>query len=122
MVFLTNSLTEYAPFSVSSSLRKVDSSSDLSSDEEEQQAQKFKLIHSPSSEPLLINGNISANNNLIHSTTLEPERWKALIAFSYVLLVSWLTAFTMVIVHDRVPDMEKYPPLPDLLLGKSVID
>jgi len=47
-----------------------------------------------------------------------PFRWKALIAFLYVLLVSWLTAFTMVIVHDRVPDMEKYPPLPDLLLGK----
>ncbi len=38
-------------------------------------------------------------------------------AFCYVLVVSWLTAFTMVIVHDRVPDMEKYPPLPDLLLG-----
>jgi len=48
-----------------------------------------------------------------------PERWKALLAFVYALAVSWVTAFVMVIVHDRVPDMEKYPPLPDILLGKS---
>ena len=47
---------------------------------------------------------------------IPPERWKTILAFSYVLLVSWLTAFVMVIVHDRVPDMEKYPPLPDILL------
>jgi len=47
---------------------------------------------------------------------LRPERWKAVLAFLYVLLVSWITAFVMVIVHDRVPDMETYPPLPDILL------
>ena len=49
---------------------------------------------------------------------LRPERWKTVLAFLYVLLVSWITAFVMVIVHDRVPDMERYPPLPDLLLGE----
>ena len=49
---------------------------------------------------------------------LRPERWKTILAFLYVLLVSWVTAFVMVIVHDRVPDMERYPPLPDLLLGE----
>ena len=31
-----------------------------------------------------------------------PERWKALLAFFYALAVSWVTAFVMVIVHDRV--------------------
>ena len=47
---------------------------------------------------------------------IPKERWKTILAFLYVLLVSWWTAFVMVVVHDRVPDMEKYPPLPDILL------
>ena len=49
-------------------------------------------------------------------TEIPKERWKTILAFLYVLLVSWWTAFVMVVVHDRVPDMEKYPPLPDILL------
>eukprot|EP00095_Tigriopus_kingsejongensis_P000383 maker-scaffold754_size102093-snap-gene-0.12 protein:Tk00383 transcript:maker-scaffold754_size102093-snap-gene-0.12-mRNA-1 annotation:"hypothetical protein SINV_06456" len=51
-----------------------------------------------------------------YTFNLQPERWKTLMAFLYGLCVSWLSAFVMVIVHDRVPDMEKYPPLPDILL------
>ena len=56
------------------------------------------------------------HNPKMKQTPLKPERWKTLLAFLYVLLVSWVTAFVMVIVHDRVPDMEKYPPLPDIIL------
>ncbi len=58
------------------------------------------------------------NNQALKLPPLDfkPERWKTLLAFLYVLLVSWVTAFVMVIVHDRVPDMEKYPPLPDIIL------
>ncbi|TRY81110.1 hypothetical protein TCAL_07798 [Tigriopus californicus] len=51
-----------------------------------------------------------------YALNLPPDRLKTLMAFLYGLCVSWLSAFVMVIVHDRVPDMERYPPLPDILL------
>ncbi|CAJ0575798.1 unnamed protein product, partial [Mesorhabditis spiculigera] len=38
------------------------------------------------------------------------------IAFIYCLGSLLITAFVMVIVHDRVPDMKTYPPLPDIVL------
>ncbi|GMT04369.1 hypothetical protein PENTCL1PPCAC_26543 [Pristionchus entomophagus] len=41
---------------------------------------------------------------------------KLAIAFSYCLLSLLITAFVMVLVHDRVPDMKMYPPLPDIVL------
>ncbi|GFO38820.1 sphingomyelin synthase-related protein 1-like [Plakobranchus ocellatus] len=44
------------------------------------------------------------------------ELWKTVLSFIYVFAVFMLTAFVMVVVHDRVPEMEKYPPLPDLFL------
>lgn len=47
---------------------------------------------------------------------LPPEKMKAFLSFLYVVGVTWITAFVMVIVHDRVPDMKKYPPLPDIFL------
>ncbi|XP_055339666.1 sphingomyelin synthase-related protein 1-like [Paramacrobiotus metropolitanus] len=47
---------------------------------------------------------------------LKPEIGKAVLAFAYFLIVTVVTSFVMVIVHDRVPDMEKYPPLPDFVL------
>ena len=46
-----------------------------------------------------------------------PEYFKLFVSFVYLLFATLLTAFTMVIVHDRVPDMKKYPPLPDLFLN-----
>ena len=59
-------------------------------------------------------GGHSAKSNIASNPL--PERWKLCIAVVYGLFVSWLTAVTMTIVHDRVPDMAKYPPLPDIIL------
>ncbi|KAI5636401.1 hypothetical protein NE865_10904 [Phthorimaea operculella] len=52
----------------------------------------------------------------VKASKLKPEVWKTAIAMGYVFLVTWVTAVVMVIVHDKVPDMKKYPPLPDLFL------
>ncbi|KHJ95940.1 hypothetical protein OESDEN_04107 [Oesophagostomum dentatum] len=41
---------------------------------------------------------------------------KLFIAFLYCLSSLLITAFVMVLVHDRVPDMKTYPPLPDIVL------
>lgn len=50
------------------------------------------------------------------ASKLSPEIGKAFLSFCYVVVVTWITAFVMVIVHDRVPDMKRYPPLPDIFL------
>ena len=42
--------------------------------------------------------------------------WRTLLSFLYAFLVFCVTAFVMTVVHDRVPDMKKYPPLPDIVL------
>ena len=47
---------------------------------------------------------------------LPPEYIKLMLSYIYMFSVFWLTAFVMAVVHDRVPDMKKYPPLPDIVL------
>ena len=44
------------------------------------------------------------------------ETRKTLVAVAYFALICLTKAFVQTIVHDRVPDMRKYPPLPDLIL------
>jgi len=50
------------------------------------------------------------------SKDLKVDYRKMFAAMIYAQVVLWLTSYTMVVVHDRVPDVEKYPPLPDLVL------
>ncbi|KAG0696568.1 Sphingomyelin synthase-related protein 1 [Chionoecetes opilio] len=50
------------------------------------------------------------------ATQLKAEYLRTAISALYVLLVTWITAFVMVFVHDRVPDKERHPPLPDIFL------
>lgn len=49
---------------------------------------------------------------------LDPEVWKTVISSLYVFFVFGFTSFVMVIVHERVPDMTTYPPLPDIFLDR----
>lgn len=49
---------------------------------------------------------------------LDPEVWKTIISSIYVFFVFGFTSFVMVIVHERVPDMRTYPPLPDIFLDR----
>jgi len=50
------------------------------------------------------------------SRRLYPDLVKLFVSYIYMFFVFMLTAFVMVIVHDRVPDMDRYPPLPDIVL------
>jgi len=47
---------------------------------------------------------------------LNPDFTKLAVAYVYMFVVFMLTAFVMVVVHDIVPDMDRYPPLPDIVL------
>ncbi|XP_055373226.1 ceramide phosphoethanolamine synthase-like [Condylostylus longicornis] len=50
------------------------------------------------------------------ATNIPPEFFKTFVSVGYSFLVTWITAFVMVVVHERVPDMKRYPPLPDIFL------
>ena len=62
------------------------------------------------------NGNSRNGRDRDRDRGIRQESWKALVAMFYFFCVTWITAFVMVIVHDRVPDMATYPPLPDIFL------
>ncbi|XP_034465517.1 sphingomyelin synthase-related protein 1-like [Hippoglossus hippoglossus] len=47
---------------------------------------------------------------------LDPEVWKTVMSCIYVFCVFGFTSVVMVFVHERVPDMRTYPPLPDIFL------
>lgn len=49
---------------------------------------------------------------------LDPEYWKTALSALYAMLVCGVTSFVMVLVHERVPDMRTYPPLPDIFLDR----
>ncbi|XP_059048352.1 ceramide phosphoethanolamine synthase-like [Achroia grisella] len=73
-------------------------------------------LHKKMSSEFTYERNTECFNTDVKASKLKPEIWKTALALGYVFLVTWVTAVVMVIVHDKVPDMKKYPPLPDLFL------
>ncbi|KAI6191318.1 SAM domain-containing protein [Aphelenchoides bicaudatus] len=61
-----------------------------------------------------------SQEEIIRHVESRDTRFKSLLklaaSFIYCSIALFITSFTMVLVHDRVPDMSKYPPLPDLIL------
>ena len=58
----------------------------------------------------------SQNNNNLPIRTYKGEKRKTLVGIVYLFMTCLWTSFMLTVVHDRVPDMQKYPPLPDIIL------
>uniref|UniRef100_A0A671RU48 Sphingomyelin synthase-related protein 1 n=1 Tax=Sinocyclocheilus anshuiensis TaxID=1608454 RepID=A0A671RU48_9TELE len=55
-------------------------------------------------------------SNVSSCNSLPPPLHRPIISSVYVVFVFGFMSFVMVIVHERVPDMRMYPPLPDIFL------
>jgi hypothetical protein len=46
----------------------------------------------------------------------KGEKRRTIVATAYLFFTILWSSFMLTVVHDRVPDMQKYPPLPDIIL------
>ncbi len=60
--------------------------------------------------------NYSQVNMNIPIRCYKGEKRKTLVSMIYLFVSGLWTSFILTVVHNRVPDMAKYPPLPDLIL------
>jgi hypothetical protein len=51
-------------------------------------------------------------------SNFKDEKLKTILSICYCFLTCLWTSFILAVVGNRVPDMQKYPPLPDIFLGK----
>lgn len=60
--------------------------------------------------------NYSKSNMDMPIRCYKGEKRKTLVSMLYIFCIGLWTSFILTVVHDRVPDMQKYPPLPDIIL------
>lgn len=60
--------------------------------------------------------NFSRPGESIPIRCYKGEKRKTLASMVYLFLIGLWSSFMLTVVHDRVPDMQKYPPLPDIIL------
>ena len=82
--------------------------------EDSAESEDFDLLHKDSQLDMRNSKSFAMADPLCHE--IPPEPWKTALSFVYIFVTFLVTAFVMVVVHDRVPEMDKYPPLPDLFL------
>jgi hypothetical protein len=56
----------------------------------------------------------------VNEKARNGEKRKTLVSAVYCFSIALWTAFIVTVVHDRVPNMQKYPPLPDIFLGRQI--
>ncbi|CAF1416307.1 unnamed protein product, partial [Didymodactylos carnosus] len=55
-------------------------------------------------------------NPRVYCTMCRGEKRKTFFSFLYAFMSCLWTSYIMAVVHDRVPNTTKYPPLPDIFL------
>ncbi|XP_023231832.1 phosphatidylcholine:ceramide cholinephosphotransferase 2-like [Centruroides sculpturatus] len=60
------------------------------------------------------NGDVLELTSPKEEPNFRPEKWKTLVAFAFLSANLIFNLMCLSIVHERVPDRTKYPPLPDI--------
>jgi len=72
--------------------------------------QLIKKLREREEEEFIVEGEFSWSEGLVKQLP------KLAFSLCYFVLVTFITAFTMTLVHNRVPDQRAFPPLPDIFL------
>uniref|UniRef100_A0A336MFI9 CSON000863 protein n=1 Tax=Culicoides sonorensis TaxID=179676 RepID=A0A336MFI9_CULSO len=71
-------------------------------------------VNSSSDSSVMIKIDVGTPNR--EENRFPKEKWKTLMAFVILAVNFFLATFVLALVHDRVPDRDKYGPLPDIVL------
>ncbi|VDN42562.1 unnamed protein product [Dibothriocephalus latus] len=104
---LTGATMVHPLASTSSGRTKPDQTYDLNFPHRE----RVNLFEGP-----VVHGRLPGQSESYSVCESNPKLWKVAVSALYAMFSFSVTAFVMVLVHERLPEMSKYPPLPDILL------